>query len=144
VTVTPEVISNDSHRPIRDVTCLIFPDGPGGRDLKPLQLGVIEDDHLTAEFELVLCDPRALSSWPVMRPGFRYGFLFDFAIPADDAARPERTVALPVTRFTRDVGLSWEIDGDLRLKRVESRSRWTRLSAALNPDRLLERLYLGR
>lgn len=129
--------TNNSHRPIRAVTCLIYPDGPGGRDLKPLQLGVVEDDHLTAEFELVLYDPRALPSWPVMRPGFRYGFLFDFAIPADDAAHLERRVALPVTRFTDDVGLSWEIDGDLRLKkRVESRSRVADLGsrAVLQPD----------
>jgi hypothetical protein len=139
------VVSNSSPRPIRDVTCLIYPDGVGGRVLRPLELGPVYNETELAGFELVLYNPRPQSSWPLMRPEARHGFLFDFTIPGDDAVNPESRIAQPVVRFTDDVGPKWEIDGDLRLKLlVESRSRWKRLSAALSPDPLLERLYLGR
>ncbi len=97
-----------------------------GLYVHPDQLGVAEQEKQPNGIaDHVLYDLRPGSSFPVIRPGFTYGFQFSYLIPPEDAAHPELTTARPMVRFTDDVGLAWEIDRDLRLtRRAEPRDRW--------------------
>lgn len=113
------IVSNDSSRPIRAVTSQIRL-GEGGT-LDPVKTGVVEKCTLTSAHDWRMLDPQEGVRIPLIRPGFSYGFVFDFTIPDDDAKHPERRTAHPFTRFTDDADLSWEIDDDLHLKPVRAR-----------------------
>lgn len=123
------VVSNNSTRPIRYVTSHIR---RAGGIMDPVKLGVTVENQLTSAHDYQMYDPRPGARIPLIRPGYKYGFIFDHAIPDNDASHPERRTAHPFIRFTDDAGLSWEIDDDLHLKRLPgARGSWRGL---LPPD----------
>lgn len=111
------VLDNSSRRPIRDITCWIERHQPPGK-LEPLRLGVMEDRAGT-RYEFTLFDPRPGTTWPLIRPGFKYGFLFDYVIPADDPRSIRQRADQPMVQFTDDEDLRWQIDDNLHLQKVE-------------------------
>lgn len=124
------IVTNGSRRPIRDITCRIEGAPPDGEALKPGHLGAVERmSDSTGRWDYVPHNPRALSTFPLIRPGFAYGFIFtDFVIPADDATNPASRTAQPIAQFTDDADLPWQIDGDLRLaQQPVQHKRWSGL-----------------
>jgi hypothetical protein len=110
------VITNDSHRPIHDVISQIRL--PGGQLLDPVLFGVTNRQIESSGLECHLFDPRPGGPVQVIRPRYAYGFIFEFTIPDDDAAHPERRTAHPFGRFTDDTDLLWQIDDTLRFKQL--------------------------
>jgi hypothetical protein len=115
------LVSNGSERPIRVVTSHIRL--PDGRTLDPIKLGVVTEDPPSSGRTYTMENPRHGAQAALIRPGFSYGFIFEFNIPDDDILHPERREAHPFTRFIDDADLEWEIDGDLHLKAVRSKRK---------------------
>jgi len=79
-------------------------------------------------FEFSLNNPRSGKRYPLMRPNAKYGFLFDFEVPEDDATSVAPRVDRPMVQFIDDTDLSWRIDDNLRLQRIEAPgASWTDL-----------------
>jgi len=111
------IISNGSRRPIRNVTAWIH-QSDGQMRLDPIMLGVIGEPQSSGH-DYALYDPRPMTSFPLVRPGAQYGFLFDYEIPEDDARSMERRADRPMIQFVDDAELTWQIDDDLRLRKVD-------------------------
>ena len=113
---TVVIVSNDSSRPIRDVSCHIEPGPPQGGRLDPQNLEPAPDGD---PFDFT--PARAGTHSPLLfRAGSKYGFLFEFIIPREDASNPAARVSV---RFIDDADLSWQIDENLRLKRLPAGRR---------------------
>jgi len=111
---TVVIVSNNSSRPIRNVTCQIEPGPPQGGRLDP-QILQPEREGDPLHFTLA----RAGTHSPLLfRAGSKYGFLFEFIIPPEDASNPATPVAQVSVRFTDDADLWWQIDENLHLKRL--------------------------
>jgi hypothetical protein len=110
------IVRNDSHRPIRDVTCRIQP-GPGqGFDLEAQGVGEIVDVGLGSNVSVpVFRHPKLDRRVPLIRAGSRFGF--KTTVPVKD-----HEVARMMVRFTDDAGLHWEVDPDLHLAKLDSRN----------------------
>jgi hypothetical protein len=116
---TVVIVENNSRRPIRDVSCWISSGQPPSR-LAPLRLGPIKDSPGT-NFEFSLYNARPETGHLLMRPGSKYGFLFEREIPSNDAiAIAEPRDCRPMVQFTDDADLTWQIDDDIRLQKVEA------------------------
>jgi hypothetical protein len=113
---TVVIVANNSRRPIREVSCWISLQQPPGR-LEPLRFGPIKDSPGT-NFEFSLYNARPEVGHLLMRPGSKYGFLFELEIPAGEAI-PEPRMCRPMVQFTDDADLAWRIDDDIRLQRAE-------------------------
>lgn len=110
------VVSNNSPRPIRAVTSQIK--HPDGTTLEPTMLGVVTEDAPDSPRTYTMYGPRAGARVPLVRPGFKYGFVFEFTIPDDDAAHPERRSYHPFAQFTDDADLHWQVDDTLGLRQL--------------------------
>jgi hypothetical protein len=116
------VVTNKCPRPIRHVTARI--ELENGRVLRPLMAGVMTDNEDLSRYDYRMFNPDQRTEIPMIRPTYMYGFIFEYTIPADDPAHPERTTARPIARFTDDTDLTWELDGDLRLRKIKPRLTW--------------------
>jgi hypothetical protein len=94
------IVSNNSPRPIRDVTSRI--ELADGTTLAAIMFGVTQEMDPPSGYDYQLFNPRQGTRIPLIRPEFKYGFLFDFTIPDDDVTRPEERIAHPFVRFTDD------------------------------------------
>ena len=110
------IIENNSRRPIREVNCWISVQQPPGR-LQPLRFGPIKDSPGT-NFEFSLYNAKPEAGHLLMRPGSKYGFLFEREIRASEATAEPRACR-PMIQFTDDADLTWQIDDDIRLQKVE-------------------------
>lgn len=115
---TVVVVGNNSGRPIRNVNCWIELRQTSSR-LEPIMVGPIGEPTGTS-FEFNFYNPRAGGQYPLMRPKTKYGFLFEFEIPQDDAISMEPRPRRPMVQFMDDSDLIWNIDDDLRLQRVRA------------------------
>jgi hypothetical protein len=113
---TVVIVENNSRRPIREVTCWISLGQTPDR-LAPLRLGPIRNSPST-NFEFSLYNARPETQHLLMRPGSKYGFLFEREIPANEAIAEPRACR-PMVQFTDDADLTWQIDDDIRLQKVE-------------------------
>lgn len=126
------VVTNKCPRPIRHVTARI--ELENGRVLQPIRVGVMTDNDDLSRHDYRMFNPDQRTEIPLIRPTYMYGFIFEYMIPADDPAHPERTTARPIARFTDDADLTWELDGDLRLKKITPGQTWRGLRPP-DPDR---------
>jgi hypothetical protein len=106
------VVENKSKRPIRNVECRICPEAG------PTQIadgkGYMSPADVADQRERPhLFDPNPGPTVEVIRAGDRYGFLFAHAIAQGANAPPH------VTTFTDDADISWQLDQDMRLTRLE-------------------------
>jgi hypothetical protein len=110
------VVRNDSRRPIRDVICRVQPD-PGQRfDLEALGVIEIADVGIASNVSApVHVHPRLDRMVPLIRPGSRFGF-------KTSVLGKDHEIARMMVRFTDDAGLHWEVDPDLHLAKLDSRS----------------------
>jgi hypothetical protein len=112
------IVSNNSHRPIREVACsieAIHCDGTTRHNKLADVYGMAEALALGpgAQAETFVVEAHA-STKPVLRAGTRAWFAWNF--PAADYPR-----LLSWVRFTDDAGLHWEITTDLHLKKLPKR-----------------------
>jgi hypothetical protein len=122
------VVSNNCPRPIRHVTARIELDD--GQVLRPIMAGVMTENQEGSSCDYTMYNPDQRTEIPLIRPTYNYGFIFEYMIPATDPAHPEQTTARPIGRFTDDAELIWELDGDLRLRKIGPlRRRWLGLRA---------------
>jgi hypothetical protein len=110
------IVRNDSRRPIRDVICRIQP-GPGqGFDLEAQGVAEIVDvgvgSNMSAPVSLA---PKLDRMVPLIRAGSKFGFKTSVSVKDHGNARM-------MVRFTDDAGLHWEVDPDLHLAKMDSRS----------------------
>jgi hypothetical protein len=77
-----------------------------------------QDGAKVSHLHSKLYNPRPGTQWPLMRPKTKYGFLFEFEIPANDPLSTTPRLDRPMVQFTDDQDLIWKIDDDLRLTRV--------------------------
>jgi hypothetical protein len=109
---TVVIVSNNSSRPIRNVTCQI------GR-LDPLKVGSRDEDPPPdGPLDFSVFNTMDGTNFPMLRAGFKGGFLFEFIIPSDGASNPAAPVAQVAVQFIDDADLSWQIDENLHLQRL--------------------------
>jgi hypothetical protein len=110
------VITNDSERPIRDVASrmqLV----QGGSLLGEARIGQLIP-MATAQGGRGFRDHSAEDNKvAIIRIGHSYGFAFGVGVD-------EHPMAQVIARFTDDIGLHWQLDQDLHLKKLGNRSDW--------------------
>jgi hypothetical protein len=109
------VITNDSERPIRDVASRIqlVQGGPLLGDARIGQLIPMPAVQGGRAFQ----DRSAENKVVIIRINHSYGFAF--SVGSD-----EYPMAQVTARFTDDVGLHWQLDQDLHLKKLDDRNDW--------------------
>lgn len=116
------IVRNDSSRPIRDVVCRFQPHPSQGFEEEAWGIGqmvytgmtttIVSTSEMQAYvFTAAKLDRRA----PLIGAGQAYGF-------KTEVSASKYKVARMMVRFTDDVGLHWEVDPDLHLAKLESRS----------------------
>jgi hypothetical protein len=112
------VVSNNSHRPIREVACkieAIHHDGTTRHNKLADVYGIVETVALGpgARTETFVLEAHA-STKPVLRAGTKAWFAWSFTA----ADYPS---LLSWVRFTDDAGLHWEVTTDLHLEKLSKR-----------------------
>ena len=109
------VITNDSERPIRDAASRIQLI-QGGPLLSGARIGELIP-MVTAQGGRVFQDRSIENKVAVIRSSHSYGFAFSAGVDEHPAAQV-------TVRFTDDVGLHWQLDQDLHLKKLDNRNDW--------------------
>lgn len=109
------VVTNSSERPIRDVASRIQL-VQGGPLLGDARIGELIPNS-TLQGGRAFQDRSTDNKAAIIRVSQCYGFAF--GVGAD-----EHPMAQVTTRFTDDVGLHWQLDQDLHLKRLDDRDAW--------------------
>jgi hypothetical protein len=112
------VVSNNSHRPIRDIAARMG-ELNTNRIIEPHKVGRlwIDGQGVSASWTF---EPATGGNAPVLAGGNNHvGFLFDFDLHPD--ARKRATITV---RFSDDTDLHWQLDQELRLKKLDDRSPW--------------------
>ena len=118
---TVAVVENKSRRPISNVTCWIELEKPPRR-LDAIMVGPIGEPS-DPGFQYNLHNPRPGKGHPLIRPGAKYGFLFEFELPKNDVIMIEPQTERTVLQFIDDADLTWQIDDNLRLERIKPPAR---------------------
>lgn len=107
-------VDNASRRRILNATCRIEPSEGASLTLAAERTGQLTDAPGQSH-RAMLNNPAEGDTVPLIRAGSRYGFLFRFDLEKD----PDPRLAV---QFTDDAGLHWQIDQDLHLQRLDTRS----------------------
>jgi hypothetical protein len=108
-------VTNNSHRPIRDLDCRIVSDKDGELITLPEKAGEMQEKKLQNGSNWVLPDKGvALGEWcNVLRSRGHAGFLMP---------KPPGSSQRALLRFTDDAGLRWQLDNELHLERITGES----------------------
>jgi hypothetical protein len=107
------VVDNGSRRRILDAACRIEPSEGTGLTLAAERVGLLPDS-LLGSHRSIMDNAADGSMVPLIRAGFRYGFLVRFDLERNRDARL-------AARFTDDAGLHWQVDQDLHLQQLDRR-----------------------
>ncbi len=105
------VVVNNSERPIRDVVCILFPSGQE-RPVLASSTGPMKRWDMPPPAGQWLLPADQVTSGhrvPLIRPGWRYGFVFD-------VSGGDREGTQMWAGFTDDAGRHWQVDQDLHLE----------------------------
>lgn len=109
------VVTNGSHRPIRDVVCRIQPHPAQGFEFSGVAVGRLAKFPVASNVTMpVFVSPKLGDRAALIRSSEKYGVKSEIPVTGHEVTRM-------IVRFTDDAGINWEIDADLHLAKLPSR-----------------------